>query len=1468
MRPTVINNGVITAKLGSVQLTSGDSFTVDMYGDGLMQVAVSNQVQSQLVANTGLIEADGGTVQLTAAAGSQIINSLITVAGEIKTPAVAQQNGEILIYAEGSNAVPGNVAANKGIKSGDSEVLVSGTLDATGYGAGQTGGSITVTGDHVGLLAGASIDASGDVGGGYVKIGGDFHGQGTTPNAEATLVQQGVTIKANAVTSGNGGNVAVWSDNYTNFAGTIEAMGAARSGNGGYVETSGKIDLQMSGLVNASAPNGISGTWLMDPEDVTISTGSDSDESGNPNFVPGNSQATAVINTSDIDTALNTGTNVTVSTSNNGQSGPNGGSITLATSSPISATIGTAGATGSLTLSSYNDISINSAITLGGTGVAGGAITLRADNAGNNSGYINVDGNITSNGGAITMGGGSGSITAGSLNSDGTLNTAATGFATGNSGQSYGIEIQGTVSSGAGAIIINGKGYAGSGGYGVYVTGNGDVQGTSGGISITGIGGSGTTGSQYGIALGGGVETTGIGTVTLTGTGGGSSSDSVGSDVGVYLNYLVSWYGSVASTASGGGAIYIYGAGGDIGGSGSSNNGIAINYHLSNVTTQDGNIVMYGKASNATGGYNFGISFANGGNPLSAIGSGSITLTGIGGSSNSNGSNEGIATGDGSALSTISTNTGNITINGTGGGSSSSINGGGGMVGIDDDETKIISTGGGSITVNGTGGKDAGGTNYGIWMEDGTDTITTTSGSITLDGVGGTGGSNDYGIKTTSNSGNKIGNTTTETGNITLEANTWSLATPHLALQTTGSGRGDIQPPSQNGTIGVNGDTGNLGVTSADLGIITAPNTIIGLSNGTGLISIDGANLSSDTFGNLQFINGSANIQFDGGATALTLAANKSFSENATSGSFVTATAAGTITTPGTGGITINNATTLGENLTLNAGSGGITFDSTINGADALVADSTGTTTFTGTVGGGTPLASISVDGTGNVAIDANVTTTGTQNYTGAVTLGNNDMLTTTNSNVTFGSTVNGTGSGAQSLTVSDGTGETTFNSTIGAGTPLANLTLTNDAVSFGGNIKGTGTFTLQPSTNATNIHINDGTSSGLYLTSTEQGYIQNDWAAVVFGNTSDTALMKVGASTWGSPVTFNNGGGSIEFSGAQTLGSNSLIADSTSGNIQLDSGATITSTATSGYPIILAASGGGFINNSGSGSPLVTGAGGHWAVYSTSASGDTNGASVMSPATTVYSTSYPTTTGESGNTWFYSSASGSVNEGTIDITATAQSYTYGTTLGALTFTCMQGGVACSGSILSDLAGAVGVVNENSSTVNAGTVLSHAGGFDVSSSPFAIVQNSLTWASGFTGTIDFTTANLTLTKKTLTDTGMVATSKTYDSTTTAAISNAGSLTGGGSTSGDGKYITGDTVSLTGNSGTFSSANVGTWTVTGSGVSLTGRAGRRLYARYPHRYRHHQPGEHHHQSQRPEPDLRLRRHQRGAGHHRL
>jgi filamentous hemagglutinin family protein len=268
--PNVLNSGIISANLGRVQLASGDTTTVDFYGDKLLEVAVSDKVQSQLVANTGLLQAQGGTIAMTAAAGKKIVHSLIDVEGELDAPAVAQKDGEIYIYAEGSNAVKNNVTTNKGVKAGSSTVTVSGTLNASGYNPGQTGGKVSILGDNVGILSGTLIDASGDAGGGTIKIGGDFHGAGTTPTALNTYVDSNSLIMANANTSGNGGNVAVWSDGNTWFSGNIMAEGGVQSGNGGFVETSGHGYLSATGYVDLLAPNGAKGTYLLDPTDVTI----------------------------------------------------------------------------------------------------------------------------------------------------------------------------------------------------------------------------------------------------------------------------------------------------------------------------------------------------------------------------------------------------------------------------------------------------------------------------------------------------------------------------------------------------------------------------------------------------------------------------------------------------------------------------------------------------------------------------------------------------------------------------------------------------------------------------------------------------------------------------------------------------------------------------------------------------------------------------------------------------------------------------------------------------------------------------------------------------------------------------------------------------------------------------------------------------------------------------------------------
>ena len=289
--PGVRNSGTITATLGTVALASGNSFTLDMYGDKLITLAVGDQIASKvidvatgkplksLVSNTksGVISANGGRVELTAAAARAVVDSVINTRGVIRADSIGHRNGLIVLNAATGGSKPAGAPAQT--------IKLAGTISAAGRHRGTTGGTVVVSGEHI-KLANAKIDASGRRGGGKVLIGGDWGGghPNTTliSNASAKLenytiatattvsVDARSTINASATGRGSGGKVVLWSDSQTTFAGTILAKGGAKSGDGGFVETSSHGQLAFAGHVDASAPLGKAGTLLLDPADFFI----------------------------------------------------------------------------------------------------------------------------------------------------------------------------------------------------------------------------------------------------------------------------------------------------------------------------------------------------------------------------------------------------------------------------------------------------------------------------------------------------------------------------------------------------------------------------------------------------------------------------------------------------------------------------------------------------------------------------------------------------------------------------------------------------------------------------------------------------------------------------------------------------------------------------------------------------------------------------------------------------------------------------------------------------------------------------------------------------------------------------------------------------------------------------------------------------------------------------------------------
>jgi hypothetical protein len=221
--PGVRNSGTITATLGTVSLAAGNAFTLDFYGDRLITLAVNDQIASavkdvqtgetlkSLVSNTGRLSANGGRVELTAAAARAVVDSVINNKGVIEANSIGTRNGMIVLSAA--------TGASKPAGAPTQTVKLAGQISAAGKDKGTTGGTVVVTGENI-QLSGATIDASGQAGGGKVLIGGDTGGGNPSaaaaaielaklesfviPTANTVSVDSTYVINASAMDSGNG----------------------------------------------------------------------------------------------------------------------------------------------------------------------------------------------------------------------------------------------------------------------------------------------------------------------------------------------------------------------------------------------------------------------------------------------------------------------------------------------------------------------------------------------------------------------------------------------------------------------------------------------------------------------------------------------------------------------------------------------------------------------------------------------------------------------------------------------------------------------------------------------------------------------------------------------------------------------------------------------------------------------------------------------------------------------------------------------------------------------------------------------------------------------------------------------------------------------------------------------------------------------------------------------------------------
>ena len=437
---SVRNEGGISAPGGQVVLAAGSS--VELVDSMTPNVSVKVNAVAGEVVNLGRLVADSGRIDVHAGTVNQ---SGIVRANSLS----AGPGGEIVLQAE-------------------QRLTLGAGSETSATGASGHGGQVQLLGREVGLLDSARVDASGGSGGGQVLVGGGLQGKDpTVPNAQAVYFGPQASIVADATAAGDGGRVILWSDKSTRAFGSLSVRGGVLGGDGGFIETSGGWLDARPAKVDTAAPRGRSGTWLLDPYDITISDVA-SNTGFDPNFTANASGSS--INSATIASALASG-NVTISTG-----GANGG---------VEA--------GHITLNAAN-ISVGVAAARSLTLNADGAIEATDSSIQSTLGPLNVNFNAALSGpGGIklyntalktgTGGGGYGNIVLGGAAPGTTPNGASFGGAGGAVDRGVLLASGSSLNAGAGDVTLAGVSSVADG-LGVWIRDGSSVAGAT--VAITG----------------------------------------------------------------------------------------------------------------------------------------------------------------------------------------------------------------------------------------------------------------------------------------------------------------------------------------------------------------------------------------------------------------------------------------------------------------------------------------------------------------------------------------------------------------------------------------------------------------------------------------------------------------------------------------------------------------------------------------------------------------------------------------------------------------------------------------------------------------------------------------------------------------------------------------------------------------------------------------------------------------------
>ena len=479
---------------------AGTSFAA---GDGVLFNGSISAGKGQQVSIAGTAGSKAFTVTnagVTQGADPTAVTVLMRAGDTVRT-----EGGRIAIDGRGGDVIVARVPT--GGEFATPPQATSAVLDTSSGTA--AGGTVSVTGRNVlidDVYDTPTIDASGAGQAGTIDVRG----------SNAVALGAGASLVADARSAtGNGGTVRVISGDTLRAYGRLSARGGAGGGNGGTIETSAP-HFDLTGVrTDASAPVGTAGAWLIDPYNVNIAHGvATGSFTGNP-FDP---LANSTIQDGDINTALDKGTSVTITTGTGGNAFD--GNITFAKDAAIVRSVGGAALTFQLDaahgISAFNNNLIQSN--------AGALDVVFNAGVGGQGGSIFFNGTINTNGGNVTMNADSTPSGNSAIQLTNTkIDTRTT--ALGDAGPGGFVQIAGK------------RGVPPFSAFGATVDLNGiDIQTSTGDVSISGIGAvgagvrivSGTLPSQI-LTTSGDIQIVGVGTA-LTSSFGPAAVQSVGID--------------------------------------------------------------------------------------------------------------------------------------------------------------------------------------------------------------------------------------------------------------------------------------------------------------------------------------------------------------------------------------------------------------------------------------------------------------------------------------------------------------------------------------------------------------------------------------------------------------------------------------------------------------------------------------------------------------------------------------------------------------------------------------------------------------------------------------------------------------------------------------------------------------------------------------------------------------------------